>query len=362
MSAAFPACAASDADGNVGLAFGIVTAAGLSTTLGAALAFVMPYKRGSKNLFLAACLSIAAGVMIYVSFVEIFGFKAVTEFEKCSGERYAYLYASLCFFGGIVITYLFDIALHFFENLISKKKAKRASTKSALSTPTNSSPPDSASNSTIDAPRADPSVPYAQTHDVEANELTSQDHVQPQEPDEPIEILHDVGHDGHMVAGIYEEHGRDAKALIRMGIFAGIALGFHNFPEGLATFIAVLEEPSVGISVAIAIGIHNIPEGICVAMPIYYATGSRKKAFFWATLSGMTELLGALLGWAILRRVITPVVYGVLFGIVAGMMIYISFKELLPTAHRYDPEDKVTTYGLIFGMVVMAISLVLFKF
>lgn len=118
----------------------------------------------------------------------------------------------------------------------------------------------------------------------------------------------------------------------------------------------------MGASVAIAIGIHNIPEGICVAMPIFYATGSRKKAVFWATLSGMTELVGAFFGWIVLRQIITKVVYGILFGIVAGMMVYISVKELLPTAHRYDPEDKVTTLGLVAGMVVMAVSLVLFQF
>lgn len=136
----------------------------------------------------------------------------------------------------------------------------------------------------------------------------------------------------------------------------------HNFPEGLATFVAVLEDPSVGVSVAVAIAIHNIPEGICVAMPIYYASGSRTKAVFWATLSGLTELVGALLGWVVLRKVFSQVVYGILFGIVAGMMVYISIKELLPTAHRYDPEDKVTTLSLIAGMIVMALSLVLFKF
>lgn len=126
--------------------------------------------------------------------------------------------------------------------------------------------------------------------------------------------------------------------------------------------MAVLEDPSVGASVAIAIGIHNIPEGVCVAMPIYYATGSRVKAFLWATLSGMTELAGAFLGWLVLSEVMTPKVYAVLFGLVAGMMVYISVKELIPTAHRYDPDDQVTTKGVVIGMVVMAISLILFMF
>lgn len=118
----------------------------------------------------------------------------------------------------------------------------------------------------------------------------------------------------------------------------------------------------MGVSIAIAIGIHNIPEGICVAIPIYYATRSKQKAFFWATLSGMTELVGALLGWLVLRKVFTQLVYGILFGIVSGMMVYISLKELLPTAHRYDPEDKVTTIGLVAGMTVMALSLIMFQF
>lgn len=126
--------------------------------------------------------------------------------------------------------------------------------------------------------------------------------------------------------------------------------------------MSALEEPSVGVSVAIAIGIHNIPEGICVAMPIYYATKSKQKAFFWATLSGMTELVGALLGWLVLRKVFSNLVYGILFSVVSGMMVYISLKELLPTAHRYDPEDKVTTISLVVGMTIMALSLVLFEF
>lgn len=136
----------------------------------------------------------------------------------------------------------------------------------------------------------------------------------------------------------------------------------QNFPEGLATFVSILDNPKVGTSVAIAIAIHNIPEGVCVAMPIYYATGSRLKAFFWATLSGMTELIGAFLGWVVLRNVITPTVYGILFGVVGGMMVYISIKELIPTAHRYDPDDQVTSIGVVAGMIVMAVSLVLFQF
>lgn len=126
--------------------------------------------------------------------------------------------------------------------------------------------------------------------------------------------------------------------------------------------MSLLKDPSVGATIAIAIAIHNIPEGVCVAMPIYYATGSRWKAFFWATLSGLTELVGAFLGWIVLRNVFTPAIYAILFGTVAGMMVYISFKELIPTAHRYDPDDRVTSIGIVIGMIVMALSLVLFQF
>lgn len=147
-----------------------------------------------------------------------------------------------------------------------------------------------------------------------------------------------------------------------MGINTAIAIGLHNFPEGLATFVAALADPKVGAILAIAIGIHNIPEGLCVALPIYYATGNRWKAFCWALLSGASEPLAALLGWAILANSFSDDMYAVLFGLVAGMMVIISTRELLPTAHRYDPDDTVVTYSFIAGMVIMAFSLVLFAF
>jgi zinc transporter, ZIP family len=102
-------------------------------------------------------------------------------------------------------------------------------------------------------------------------------------------------------------------------------------------------------------------EGICVSLPIYYATGSRIRAFLWGMLSGFSEILAALLGWLILADHLSPTVYGVLFGLVAGMMVIISVKELLPTAHRYDPEDSLVTTSYIVGMGVMAFSLVLFN-
>lgn len=144
-------------------------------------------------------------------------------------------------------------------------------------------------------------------------------------------------------------------------MFAALAIALHNFPEGLATFIATLDDPKVGAALAVAIGIHNIPEGICVAVPIYYASGSKWKAFAWAFFSGLTEPLGALIGWLILRGNMTDTAFGIVFALVAGMMVQISFCELLPTAQRYDTVGRYTVPSLIIGMAIMALSLVMFK-
>jgi len=108
------------------------------------------------------------------------------------------------------------------------------------------------------------------------------------------------------------------------------------------------------------IAIHNIPEGLCVAMPVYYATGNRWRAFWWAVLSGLSEPVAAVFGYIILASSFSDSMYAVLFGVVAGMMIIISVRELLPTAHRYDPDDTVVTFSFIAGMMIMALSLVLF--
>ena len=156
-----------------------------------------------------------------------------------------------------------------------------------------------------------------------------------------------------------ENHSENDK-LVRMGVNTALAIALHNFPEGLATFVATLADPSVGAVLAIAIGIHNIPEGLCVALPIYYATGNRIKAFLWALVSGVSEPVAALLGWAILAGSFSDSLYAVMFGLVGGMMVIISTRELIPTAHRYDPRDTVVTYSFIVGMGIMAASLVLF--
>ena len=161
---------------------------------------------------------------------------------------------------------------------------------------------------------------------------------------------------------VVKEHpDQQKKKLVNMGFNTALAIALHNFPEGLATFVAALTDPSVGVVLAVAIAIHNIPEGLCVALPIYYATGNRWKSFLWGCLSGLSEPIAALLGWAVLANAVSQAVYASLFGIVSGMMVMISLKELLPTAHRYDPEDAVVTYSVVAGMAIIAISLVLFN-
>ncbi|HUS86961.1 MAG TPA: zinc transporter ZupT [Bacteroidales bacterium] len=149
-----------------------------------------------------------------------------------------------------------------------------------------------------------------------------------------------------------------SRRLLRIGLFSAIALAIHNFPEGIATFMASVSDITVGVSIALAIAIHNIPEGIAVSVPVYYATGSRRKAFVWAALSGLSEPVGAVAGYFILSLFKQPVVLGYVFAIVAGIMIYISFDELLPAAHKYG-KHHIAIYGLISGIIVIGISLIL---
>jgi ZIP family zinc transporter len=157
------------------------------------------------------------------------------------------------------------------------------------------------------------------------------------------------------------------KKLMRMGLFTALAIGIHNFPEGLATFLAALHDPSLGAAIAVAIALHNIPEGVSVSVPIYYATGKRRKAFFYSLLSGLAEPVGAGIAYLGLLffaggsdGVLSPQLMGILFGGVAGIMVYISLDELLPTSQAYG-EGHDSLFGLIGGMVVMALSLLLMR-
>ena len=146
---------------------------------------------------------------------------------------------------------------------------------------------------------------------------------------------------------------------MRVGVLTALAIAIHNFPEGIATFLSALTYPALAVGVTVAIALHNIPEGISVYIPIYYATGNRKKAFMYSFLSGLSEPIGALVGYLILRPFLSETLYGILFAGVAGIMVFISLDELLPSAREYG-ETHLSIYGLVSGMVIMAISLLLF--
>ena len=251
-------------------AFSLSFFAGISTGIGSILCLL--YKKFNPK-FLGIMLGISAGVMLYVSFVEIL-VKAKTSLALRFGEQLGSTYSVIGFFTGILVMILIDKIL-----------------------------------------------PH---HHSPKNEQETTD-----------------------------------KKLLRLGIFSAIALSIHNFPEGLATFLTALDDPKYGFSIAFAIAIHNIPEGIAVAIPIYYATKSRKKAFIYSFLSGLTEPIGALIGYFVLLQFIDESIFGAIFASVAGMMVYISINELIPTAKEYAGKTY-STYGIIIGMFIMAVSLLLF--
>lgn len=260
-------------------ALGLTVFAGLATGVGSALAF---YTKKTNESFLSAALGFSAGVMIYVSMIEIFP-KARASLEEFYGApQKAYFITTLAFFGGVALIALIDKLVPEAEN------------------------------------------PH-EIHDVD--EMT--------------------------------DEARKKKSLLRMGLFSALAIAIHNFPEGLATFMSAIQDPTLGISIAIAIAIHNIPEGIAVSVPIFFATGDKKKAFVYSFLSGLSEPVGAILGFFLLRSVMSEALFGIIFAGVAGIMVYISLDELLPTAEKYG-KHHIAIGGLIAGMAVMAISLVMF--
>lgn len=264
---------------NVLFAFALTLFAGLCTGIGSALAF---FTKKTNTKFLAVSLGFSAGVMIYVSMVEIF-FKAKSSLVAELGLKGGSWATVAAFFGGMFLIALIDKFVPDVEN----------------------------------------------------------------------------PHEMYSIEDINEKTATPNAKLLRMGLFTALAVGIHNFPEGLATFISALQEPSLAIPIVVAIAIHNIPEGIAVSVPIFYATGDRKKAFFYSFLSGLSEPVGALIGYLILMPFMNDIIFGIIFAGIAGVMVFISLDQLLPSAQKYG-EHHLSIYGLVTGMVVMAISLLLF--
>ncbi len=159
------------------------------------------------------------------------------------------------------------------------------------------------------------------------------------------------------------QHTGGEAAMKRLGIMSALAIAIHNFPEGIATFIGALNDPQMGTGITFAIAIHNIPEGIAVAIPIYYATKSKGRALLYATLSGMSEVIGAVLCLGVtalfgIELTGSGPAFPLILAAVAGIMIYISLDELLPTAEKYG-KHHVAIAGVVAGMAIMGISLLI---
>ncbi len=261
------------------LALSLTLLAGLATGIGSLIAF---FTQKTNTKFLSVALGFSAGVMIYVSFVEIL-FKARESLAVDLGGEKGDWFTVLFFFAGMFLVAVIDKFIPSLQN-------------------------------------------------------------------------------PHEIKGVEELKGIEAegeqRGLLRTGLLTAMAVGLHNFPEGLATFMAALKDASLGIPIALAVALHNIPEGIAVAVPIYYATGDKKKAFLYSFLSGLAEPAGALAGFLILSSFLGDGLFGAVFAAVAGIMVFISLDELLPAAEKYG-EHHLAIYGLISGMILMALSLLL---
>ncbi|EAH6538563.1 zinc transporter ZupT [Campylobacter jejuni] len=269
--------------------------AGFSTAIGSIIAF---FSRKDDLRVLSLGLGFSAGVMIYISFMEILP-TALKDFKNHYDSHWAELLGLACFFGGILMSLLID-------KLISED--------------------------------VNPHEPKEDLSELKICPL-------PQKGQNPPKF-----HPGEKL------HQINTKALKRTGIFTALAIAIHNFPEGFATFISSLDNLTLGIAIAIAVAIHNIPEGLAVSLPIYHATGDKKKAFIYSALSGLAEPLGAFVGALILLPFIGDLTLAISFAVIAGIMVFISLDELLPAAKTYDKAHD-SLYGLIVGMAIMALSL-----
>ncbi|EAJ9900927.1 zinc transporter ZupT [Campylobacter jejuni] len=269
--------------------------AGFSTAIGSIIAF---FSRKDDLRVLSLGLGFSAGVMIYISFMEILP-TALKDFKNHYDSHWAELLGLACFFGGILISLLIDKLI----------------------------PED-----------VNPHEPKEDLSELKICPL-------PQKGQNPPKF-----HPGEKL------HQINTKALKRTGIFTALAIAIHNFPEGFATFISSLDNLTLGIAIAIAVAIHNIPEGLAVSLPIYHATGDKKKAFIYSALSGLAEPLGAFVGALILLPFIGDLTLAISFAVIAGIMVFISLDELLPAAKTYDKAHD-SLYGLIAGMAIMALSL-----
>lgn len=298
----------------VWIALGLTVFAGMATGIGSIIAFTA---KRTNYRFLSVATGFSAGVMLYVSFVEIY-FKGQESIAEVYGEYWAHWINAASFFTGMLIIGLIDHLIPSAEN------------------------PHETPSEAETMLLHNPSAPIPEEYEA---------FIAPQVTTPNLHLENPAQH----------------RKLMRMGLFTALAIGIHNFPEGLATFLAALQDPGLGVAIAVAVALHNIPEGISVSVPIFYATGNRGKAFVYSLLSGLAEPLGAVIAYVLLLLflggeggVIPPQIMGILFGCVAGIMVYISLDELLPTSRAYG-KGHDSLLGLVAGMFVMSLSLLLMK-
>lgn len=265
------------------LSLGLTIVVGLSMGLGGLLSFFI---NNLNKKFLAITLSFAAGIMIYVSFMEMLP-EGVHLIEDYIGER-GNIVALGWFFGGMFMTAILEKIVHIFAG---------------------------------------------EYHD------------------------HNHGdHSHHKHDHKHEKHDHNGEHLSKLGILSAVAIAIHNIPEGLALFTAGLKDIKLAFPIAAAVIIHNIPLSVAISLPLYYSTGSKKKAFLYTLLVGLCQPIGAILGYAVLSTVFNDLIVGTLFSIVAGIMVFVALDELLPSSQKYE-DHHLSVYGAILGMIVMAISL-----
>jgi len=265
---------------NIAIAVSLTVLAGLATGIGG---LIILKSKLNNTRFLSISLGFSAGIMLYLSFIDMFP-SALSTLQNSYGEKKGFIITSLGFFLGFFVNAVID-------RLIPEK----------------------------DNPH-------------EYHEYTEE---------EKKELAH-LGD----------------KGLYQTGIKSALAIALHNFPEGLATFVAAMHDPKLGLTIAIAIAIHNIPEGMTVAVPIYYSTGNKSKAIYYAFLSGLVEPLGGIIAYIFFKSLTSDTLFGIIFSIVSGIMVFISIDKLLPTAEKYGGHHN-SIYGLCVGMLFMGFSIVL---
>lgn len=270
-------------DSNVFYSFALTLFVGLTMGFGSLFSFLI---KDENKKFLSFSLSFSAGIMIYISFMEILP-EGMHLIEETAGGNKATIIALAAFFGGMVFTALLEKLVH--------------------------------------------SMGGDHHHDLDSDHMDDSHH-------------HDDIDKNHME---------------KLGIMTAISVGIHNLPEGLAIFTTGLKDITIAIPLAIAVILHNVPLSIAISVPIYYATNSRKKAFIYASLVGLCQPLGAIIGYALFSSFFSDMLFGILFCIISGIMVFVSLDELLPTSQQYE-DHHFSVYGTILGMMVMAISLMLF--